>query len=201
MSRSSRAQWGRRARGMVLITALLLLVVVTLLALAMFRGVGLEARIAGNVMDKQRAVQAAVSAQQYAEQWLVTSAAPTPDEAVSSWTDCSSQPFTTGTPMICMGALSSLTSSGTVTSVPWSGTTGNLGTSYNPGNDLTQSSTGGADTYYGMPAFYVGYVGIDKQTGRSAYDYTVDAYSYAGSQNTVAVVESTYRIRYIVGHF
>ena len=56
---------------MVLITTILLLVVVTLLALAMLRGVGLETRIAGNVMDKQRALQAATSSEDYAEQWLV----------------------------------------------------------------------------------------------------------------------------------
>src|SRR6185437_9792081 len=61
----------RGARGMVLITTLLLLVVVTLLGLAMFRGVGLQTRVAGNVMDKQRALQAATSTEGYGEQWLV----------------------------------------------------------------------------------------------------------------------------------
>ncbi len=45
--------------GMVLVTTLLLLIVITLLALAMFRGAGLDNRIAGNVLDKQRALQAA----------------------------------------------------------------------------------------------------------------------------------------------
>jgi len=185
---------------MVLITALLLLIVVTILALAMFRGVGLEARIAGNVMDKQRALNAAVSAQQYAEQWLVSNAAPTPDAAISSWIDCSSQPFTAGTPMICVNALSSLTSS--VTAVPWtSATTGALGTSYNPGGDITQSTTGGTNSYYALPVYYVAFSGIDKAVGRSGFDYTIDSWSYAGSSSTVAEVESTYRIRYKVRGF
>ncbi len=189
-----------RARGMVLITALLLLIVVTILALAMFRGVGLEARIAGNVMDKQRALNAAVSAQQYAEQWLVSNAAATPDAAISSWIDCSSQPFTAGTPMICVNALSSLTSS--VTTVPWtSSTTGALGTSYNPGGDITQSTTGGTNSYYALPVYYVAFSGTDKAVGRSGFDYTIDSWSYAGSSSTVAEVESTYRIRYKVRGF
>lgn len=188
-----------RARGMVLITALLLLIVVTILALAMFRGVGLEARIAGNVMDKQRALNAAVAAQQYAEQWLVSNAAATPDAAISSWIDCSSQPFTSGTPMICVNALSSLTSS--VTTVPWTSSTGNLGTSYNPGGDITQSTTGGVNTYYSLPVYYVAFSGTDKAVGRSGFDYTIDSWSYAGSSSTVAEVESTYRIRYKVRGF
>jgi type IV pilus assembly protein PilX len=190
-----------RARGMVLITALLLLIVVTVLALAMFRGVGLEARIAGNVMDKQRALNAAISAQQYAEEWLVSNAAATPDAAISSWVDCSSQPFTAGTPMICLNALSSLTSDGTVTTVPWSSANGTLGTSYNPGGDITQSATGGPNTYYGLPVYYVAFSGTDKAVGRSGFDYTIDSWSYAGSSSTVAEVESTYRIRYKVRGF
>ena len=55
---------------MVLVTSLLLLVVVTLLGLSMFRSYGIQQRIAGNVREKQRALQAAMSAQQYGEWWL-----------------------------------------------------------------------------------------------------------------------------------
>src|SRR6185312_16564834 len=64
--------------GMVLITTMLLLVVVTILALAMFRGAGLEQRIAGNTMEKQRALQAAVSSQQYGESWLASNVTSSP---------------------------------------------------------------------------------------------------------------------------
>ena len=46
-----------RQRGMVLITSLLLLVVVTILAIGMFRSIGLQEQIAGNVRDKQRAAE------------------------------------------------------------------------------------------------------------------------------------------------
>src|SRR5579864_7550374 len=56
--------------GMVLISSLLLLLVVTIMALSMFRSFGMQEKIAGNVREKQRALQAANSAQQYAEWWL-----------------------------------------------------------------------------------------------------------------------------------
>jgi len=56
--------------GVVLITSLLLLLVVTIMAVSMFRSFGIQEKIAGNVREKQRATQAAASTLQYAEWWL-----------------------------------------------------------------------------------------------------------------------------------
>src|ERR1700692_1127726 len=64
-------------RGLVLVTSLLLLVVVTLLAVGMFRSFGLDEKIAGNVREKQRAVSAAETAEQFAEYWLASGHATT----------------------------------------------------------------------------------------------------------------------------
>ena len=65
-------------RGVVLVTSLLLLVVVTIMALSMFRGFGIQEKMAGNMREKQRALQAAVSAQTYAEQWLIANSGTSP---------------------------------------------------------------------------------------------------------------------------
>ena len=54
----------QRQRGMALITSILLLIVLTIMALSMMRSYGVQERIAGNTRDKQRAFNAAVSAQQ-----------------------------------------------------------------------------------------------------------------------------------------
>src|SRR5262249_10281238 len=59
-----------RQAGMLLVSSMLLLVIVTILALSMFRSVGVQQKIAGNLREKQRALHAAESAQQYAEWWL-----------------------------------------------------------------------------------------------------------------------------------
>lgn len=182
--------------GMVLITTMLLLVVVTILALAMFRAVGLETRIAGNTMEKQRALQAAVSAQQYGEQWLASNVMSSPP------VDCSAQASSsTGAPAICTDILASSLDSGTTSSVPWIIGGGAVGYSYNPVNASTStnyfplSTIGGLNTYYAAPVMYISLLGQDA-TLPNAIDYSVDAWSYAGAQNTVAVVESTYQIRY-----
>lgn len=178
-------------RGMVLITTLLLLIVVTILALAMFRGVGLDNRIAGNALDKQRALQAADSAQQYAEQWLF--------ENVMSQTpvDCSGNPASTTTIEICTEPLVNQVANGQVATVPWNINSVTVGASYNPNNVVTTSTSGGTTTLYGLPVTYIGELGTDA-TYANATDYVVDAWSYGGSDETVAVVESTYQIRLYV---
>ena len=56
--------------GFALMTSLLILIIMTLLALSMFRSVGLQEKIAGNTREKQRSLQAAESALQYGEWWL-----------------------------------------------------------------------------------------------------------------------------------
>ncbi len=181
------AHQSRRSRGMVLITTLLLLLVVTILALAMFRGVGLENRIAGNTLDKQRALQGANSAQQYAEQWLISNV-----ESVAP-IDCSADPAATAAPVICNQPLVKQVAGGQVADPIWhiSGTA--VGFPYNPNNQLSISSTGGANSFYAAPVAYIGELGEDA-TVANATDYIVDAWSYGGSQSTVAVVESVYQV-------
>lgn len=190
--RSGTVNPGRNARGMVLITTILLLVVVTLLALAMLRGVGLETRIAGNVMDKQRALQAATSSETYAEQWLVTNV------STNSLTVCSSTTFTTtSSPEICSNTLATSTDALSAAVVPWNIGGAAIGYDYNPvsGSGNLFNTSGGANSYAGIPTVYIADLGTDA-TYANAVDYQVDAWSYGGGTGTVAVVESTYQIRY-----
>lgn len=180
----------RSARGMVLITTLLLLVVVTLLALAMFRGVGLETRVAGNVMDKQRALQAATSTEDYGEQWLVNNVGTTTLAA------CTGSSFGAG-PAICSNTLAGSTDAGSASIVPWTISSAAVGYDYNPvvsGTNLFPTS-GGADSFTQVPTVYIAELGTDA-TYANAVDYQVDAWSYGGSNSTVAIVESIYQIRY-----
>ena len=53
----------RSHRGIVMITALLLLLVATILGATMFRSFGTQEKIAGNLREKERALHAAVTAQ------------------------------------------------------------------------------------------------------------------------------------------
>jgi type IV pilus assembly protein PilX len=171
---------------MALITGLLLLLILTMLAVSMFRGYGVEEQVAGNTREKGRALNAAVSAQQYAEWWLVNGAVPpsaTCDSLVSS-----------DSGQVCTNKLTDYTA------VPWQISSAPVGVSYTPfaqSQNLTGASgTPSQGSYFGAPNFYITDVGpsSDPITGNSGELYQIDAYGYGGTSSTVAEVESTYLV-------
>ncbi len=163
----------RHERGMVLITSLLLLIVVTILALAMFHSFGLDEKIAGNMRDKQLALHAAESAEQYAEWWLANGKA-TPPVTCSGFV-----PYTIG--QVCTSPLPNFS----VT--PWT-----AGVTYTTDNRGLTNGT----TMSQAPQFYITYLGSPAlSTGLTGSLYQIDAVGYGGSANTTAVVESTYLLQ------
>jgi type IV pilus assembly protein PilX len=179
-----------RQRGLVLISSLLLLLVVTILALAMFRSTGLAEKISGNVREKQRALHAAVFAEQYAEWWL-------------SNTGNSSQP-----PVVCNAVASANQGSNNVlicsnsivnpAAIPWVSGGAPVGISYFPSSGSTlmsflpDANGSYSNTYAGPPSFYIQYLGQAADGGGSVYK--IDAVGYGGNSLSVAVVESMYEI-------
>jgi type IV pilus assembly protein PilX len=171
-----------RARGMVLVTALLMLIVVTILALAMFRSFGLDEKIAGNLREKQRALSAAETAEQYAEYWLTSGNG----SANAPLTVCNS-PAPASAPTICTNAITS------AAQLPWLSAGNPVGVPYTPTvptpMNVTTSPVQGS--YYATPQFYVQWLG----TTANGTIYLIDAQGYGGSPDTVAVVESTYIVQ------
>jgi type IV pilus assembly protein PilX len=180
-------------RGFVLISSILLLIVMTLLALAMFHSFGIQELIAGNVREKQRALQSAESAEQYAELWLTA-----PGNILSNSVDCSNGSVTlvgysaTSVPYICMKPVASIDDAGNVISVPWKVSNVEVGFAFYPGaigsNDMTVSTTGTLNSYYQVPRFYIGLVSYSATQAL----YRIDAWNYAATTTTPAVVESNY---------
>jgi type IV pilus assembly protein PilX len=175
-----------KQRGIVLVSSLLLLVVVTIMALSIFRSFGLQEKIAGNVRDKQRAVQVATSTQQYAEWWIANvSSAPL---AVSN-----GAPSTATTACTALldaslgdGLICKLPMVASVRTVPWP-----ISTKYTPSTLMNLTSSSTPDYYFDRPRFYIADMGAMPTGGEL---YKVDAYSYGSSGTTVAVVESTLSI-------
>jgi type IV pilus assembly protein PilX len=184
-------------RGIVMVTSLLLLVVVTIIALSMFRSFGIQEKIAGNMREKQRALQAAISTQQYAENWLGANAATAPVNCANLLNARLSQG------QICSNKLAA-TVGGDVTNVPWrlgGAAAGALvGVMFTP-DGMTLSTTNSAATasasnpsYYGAPTFYIADLGVSADPNIPGEIYQVDAVAYGGSSGTAAVVESTYAV-------
>jgi len=188
-------------RGVALIAAILLLVVMTLLALSMFHSFGIQELVAGNVREKQRAVQGAEAAEQYAEIWLTY-----PGNVLSNSVDCSAAsvglvPYSaTSVPYICMKPVALIDDALTASTVPWKVGGAEVGFVFFPGantgpgagatstGDMIVSTSGILNSYYQPPRFYIGLVSY---TAIQAL-YRIDAWSYAATQSTPAVVESNY---------
>jgi type IV pilus assembly protein PilX len=174
-----------RERGMVLVTALLLLIVVTLIALAMFRSVGLDQKMAGNLREKQRALNAAESAEQYAEYWLANGGS-----AGTAVTACSGAPVaasaaSTSTPICTLPPTNPAT-------LPWSTGVYYLATPVGS-NSMNITSTPALGSFYNYPEYYISYIG--QTAGGLGKIYQIDAMAYGASPDTAAVVETTYIVQ------
>ncbi len=170
------------ARGMVLVTALLMLVVVTILGLAMFRSFGLDEKIAGNLREKQRALSAAETAEQYAEYWLTGGGG----SANAPLTTCTA-PAPASAPTICTNAIT------LPTQIPWMASGNPVGVQYTPQvpTPMNVQVIPQQGSYYAPPQFYVQWLG----TTANGTVYQIDAQGFGGSPDTVAVVESTYIVQ------
>ena len=178
-------------RGVALISSLLLLIIITILALSMFRSFGTQEKIAGNLREKDRALHAAVSAQQYGEWWL-TQGSNTAIGAVACAVGalsanlgqgqiCNQTPVQAGFNVTQVGI--TFPTAGWATQVtyvpPTMGVPGVAGTNGDP-------------PYFAAPGFYISDRGVAGDTAGEAYQ--IDAYGYGSTAGTVAVVESTYEI-------
>jgi type IV pilus assembly protein PilX len=186
-------------RGVVLISAILLLIVMTLLALGMFHSFGIQELIAGNVREKTRALQSAEAAEQYAEMWLTA-----PGNVLSNSVDCSTTNLVaysaTAVPYICMKPLNVIDDALNASTVPWTVNNVEVGFTFFPGantgagtgltntGDMIVSTTAGSNSYYQAPRFYIGVVSYSAIQAL----YRIDAWNYAATTMTPAVVESNY---------
>lgn len=171
-----------RQRGMVLVTSLLLLLVVTIMAVSMYRSYGIQERIAGNMREKQRALHAAVAAQQYAEWWLTNG-----NNAAASPVSCNGViNANQGFGQICVPNLVSA-----FTDVPWKAGAVEVGVDYTPPN-MNLNTTGVADYYVANPRFYITDLGTSA-TG-SGEVFQINAVGYGATTSAVAVVQSTFTV-------
>ena len=175
-------------RGVVLISSLLLLLVVTIMALSIFRGFGMQEKVAGNMREKQRALQAAESAQEFAEQWLISNAATTVPAACSGVLNGNS-----GLGQICSNKL--WLSVPSVTALPWQIAGANVGVTYTPPTmNVGTASASNLNAYYAAPTFYISDAGASIDPNVPGEVYQIDAVGYGGNSTTAAVVESTYAV-------
>jgi type IV pilus assembly protein PilX len=182
---------GAAQRGFILVTGLLFLVVITLVAVAMFRSTGLMDRIAANARDKQRSFEAAQSALQYAEWWLSTNKPGSTSSACNSL----GSGDTAANVHVCSNAIQSDFLTATAWTRGFSYTPPNLtslGGTGAGGGLVNASGTGGDVNYYNLPGFYLTWLAFSSSKGGNIYQVT--AYGYGGNTTTMTVLRSTYLV-------
>lgn len=172
----------RATRGFVLIAGMLFLLVLTILSLSMFRGFGLQERIAGNTRDRQRAFEAAQSALQYGEWWLTQGTGGTGVACSSVVTVSASAPMG-----VCSNALAN------PTTLPWAPARYEVLPS-----GMTVAAGGGVAAdgdikYQGRPGLYIYYLGMSADG--LAQLYQVTSFGYGGNADTAVVLRSTYQMK------
>ena len=172
--------------GIALVSAMLILIILTLLAITMFRGFGLQQKIAGNIREKERAFEAAQNALQYGEWWAINQA------IASTGSTCSTS--------IAITSDAQMRACTTVLSAPGSpgGWTG--ASTYTPPGmtvQTTAGTTGGTvkdaannvDIIYSKaPMLYVAYLNLSAN-GKDVL-YSITSAGYGGTGSTISVVQS-----------
>jgi type IV pilus assembly protein PilX len=186
--RTQLGTWNSRStqRGMVLISSLLLLMIVTIFAISMFRSFWIEEKIAGNTRDKERARAAAMTALQYAEWWITQSNWANAGNCAAALLNAN---LNQG--LICLPSTSLINMVASVTTVPWTSGAQEIGTVYTPPN-MNTTNAANLDYYYRPPRFYISFIGTYNHIVSCGNLYRIDAWGNGTSPNTVAVVESTF---------
>lgn len=176
----------RHQSGVALIASLIILVLMTLVAVSVFRNNILAEKITADVREKQRALEIANNALAYGEWWLKNQSASNPSNLVPVACNTTGG-GTTATLRVCTTA-AGRTSASIANFQMYDG--------YRPGINI---QTGGGvvsngDVYYTQyPGIWISTVGTNyANPGQTLYQVT--AVGYGGNSLTQAVVQSLYTI-------
>ena len=165
---------GGAQSGLALVSALLMLIIITLLGVSLFLGVGLQQKAAGNSMEKTRALEVVQSVTTATERWLDANSQKlspvTCSSTVNDFRLCISPPNTPANPSTWM----------------------NSGATRVSLDQVNVSAGGGLNTYAATPVVWVTYLG--RATMGSGNLYEIDAQAYGGNTSTVAVVQAVYYV-------
>jgi type IV pilus assembly protein PilX len=192
-----------KQKGFVLIVSLIFVVIMTLLALAMFSGLSTDETMSGNHREKSRSRDAAQAALNTAENWLLQ-----PGNAYNvNWVGNSSG---SGSAIACAGVVAaspficsySLTDPSNVGASGISLADPTTWTAYATPTiaGVTVSTTGGANNYAGNAGgknsqIYIQFLGLDDSTNPPSGLYQVTAAALGGNATATTVVQSVYEIQ------
>lgn len=179
----------RAQRGAALVTALLLLLVMTVLSVTLFRKVVGEERIAGDVREHQRAYAAAQTTLQFAENWLSTVYTGNLNTCTAGTTAVTSVSLVKVCDAPLYGSASTTSAQRAIVTEPTSWPTR---FTYQPAGMAVGSSDTSVQRHAQLPGFHITSLGLGPD-GRTPF-YQVTSYGIGGNGTSVSVVQSTYAL-------
>jgi type IV pilus assembly protein PilX len=180
-----------KQRGVVLIVALVMLLVVTLLGVAVMSGASLDMKMTNNSQERQQAFNAAEAALSQAEAYLMSSTAPALTSYASS---CAGGLCFFGTNAGTPGVCNVIPASNVIPSDPWTAASGlNVwsGTTKNMTATTISSDIAVTAKYIIEFRCYVPDLENGTTNGNALYRITARGYSVAG--NAEVMLQSTFR--------
>jgi type IV pilus assembly protein PilX len=192
----------QKQRGVALIASLIIMLLITIVALSIMRGNNLFEKMAGNTRERQRALQSAQSALQYAETWIATTAVSAPSSLTAG--TCSTTAALTTMQVCNVDPTSSSSGIANIQYFPYQIPGICVAPANSPGGVITSGATckntavtpNVGDVYYAQdPGVNIYLVGTMKSTGQLVFKVTAIGYGGStGTNATVAIVQSLYAL-------
>lgn len=170
----------QQQKGFVLFVVMIFLIVMSLLGVSMYSGFIKDQKMAGNMREKQRAIEAAQANLDMVENWLQTTNLYEGGWRLAVACNSSTQ-VASATPVICSNALDN------PTTLPWA----SAQTFTPPSTTMAVAAGGGANTYTSNPQYYVQEM---DHTDNTAW-YKVTATAQGGNATAATVIETIYEVK------
>jgi type IV pilus assembly protein PilX len=181
-----------KQKGFILIVSLIFVVILTMLALAMFSGLTTDETMSGNFREKNRSLDAAQAALNVAENWMLQPG----NTYTGDWVGNALPVFCAGVQTIetvCTYPITNPSNTAGVSTIVINDPT--TWTAYYTPNlaGMTVNSAGGSNTYAGSSKFYIQYLGATNINPPTAM-YQVTATAMGGNATATTVVQAVYQI-------
>jgi Tfp pilus assembly protein PilX len=171
-----------KQNGFVLFVTLVFLLIMTMLALYMFRGFIIDEKLSGNHREKNRSRDAAQAALNAAQMWMSQPGNTYKGNWITSSSPCTA---VLASPAVCSAAVPSLTDPTLWISF------------YNystlPTSILNASTSGGAGNYYSVPNYHIQYLGTTGTNPPSAL-YKVTTSAKGGNDTATTILQAVYLV-------
>ena len=172
-----------KQNGFVLFVTLVLLLIMTMLALYMFRGFIIDEKLSGNHREKSRSLDAAQAALNDAQAWMSQQG----NTYTGNWVTGTSCAGVLAIPTVCSAAINPADLVTPIASTP------RYNYSALPTTILNPSTTGGAGNYFSVPSYYIQYLGTTGTNPPSAM-YQVTTASKGGNDTATTVLQAVYKV-------